>query len=185
MGGTSIQWIHGGFLFAIWLLFSGKFDVFHMVMGVLAVLLVLWLDWKLGPANLGKGDLPIRVNPVRLFLYVPWLMVQMLLSSYQVAKIILNPSMPVNPVLVKFNSAQPHTVARVLLGNSITLTPGTLTLDIDGDRYLVHALSDDSLKGLLSGDMQRKVARVFFADGNEPVSEVETGQEQVRGELRG
>lgn len=173
------------FLFGIWLLLSGKIDFFHVGSGIFAVLLVVWLDRKLGSTNLGKMDLPLRPHPLRCLLYVIWLIGQMLLSSWQVARIVMTPKMPLNPVLVRFTSPQPHTVARVVLGNSITLTPGTLTLDIDGDRYLVHALSDASKDGLLAGDMQRKVAHTFCADEYGAVADPEIVVGEIRGGIPG
>lgn len=183
--GLAITWIQGAFLFAIWLLLSGKFDLFHMATGVLAVFFVLWLDRNLGPANLGKNDLPIRVHPIRALLYLPWLGWQMLLAAFGVARVVLSPRMPLNPQLVGFTTEQPHTIARVLLGNSITLTPGTLTLDIEGNRYFVHALSDESREGLLGGGMQKKVARLFLAEDSTPVSKIEIGRNQHQVRIRG
>jgi multicomponent Na+:H+ antiporter subunit E len=161
--------VQAGILFLLWVLFSGRFQAFHLATGAIAVLFVLWLDRKLGPATLGDADRPLRLHPVRLVAYVFWLGWQMVLSAWQVARVILNPERHLRPKLVLFRSPQPHVIAKVVLGNSITLTPGTLTLDIEGDRYLVHALSADSAEGLLSGDMQRRVARLFRAGEEPPV----------------
>jgi multicomponent Na+:H+ antiporter subunit E len=157
-------WIQAPFLFGVWMLLSGKFDVFHLGSGVVAVLLVVWLDRKLGPVNLGENDLPIRIHVGRAILFVPWLVWQMLLSALEVARIILRPNGSLDPRLVRFTCVQPHTIARVLLGNSITLTPGTLTLNIEGDHYLIHSLSAGSREGLFGGGMQKKVARLFCAE---------------------
>lgn len=174
------HWLQAPFLLGIWLLLSGKFDAFHIGTGVFAVLFVVWLDRKLGPANLEKREHPLRVNLWRGLAYVPWLIWQMLVSSWQVARVILSPKMPLQPALVRFISIQPHAIARVVLGNSITLTPGTLTLDIEGDSYLVHSLTDASAEGLLDGGMQRRVARLFGSEGEGAVS----GGEIVRGRIR-
>lgn len=162
----------GIFLLLLWLLLSGRFDAFHVGSGVLAVFLVVWLDRKLGPANLETEDQRLRPHLGRILLYLPWLAWQMLLSSWQVARAILAPDMrrKISPNLVTFRSGQPHTVARVILGNSITLTPGTLTLDIEGDDYLVHSLTDQTARSLLDGTMQRKVAAMFSTELEEPVS---------------
>lgn len=179
-GNKTGAWIQAPFLFGVWMLLSGKFDVFHLGSGVVAVLLVVWLDRKLGPVNLGENDLPIRVHVGRAFCYVPWLVWQMLLSALEVARIILRPNGSLDPRLVEFTSVQPHTIARVLLGNSITLTPGTLTLHIEGDRYLIHSLSAASREGLFGGEMQRRVARLFCADEmGTPSDLVMVGNESV------
>lgn len=176
--GGWFRWVQVAFLFTIWLLLSGKMDPFHLATGVLAVFIIVWLDRKLGPANLEESDLPLRPHLGKLLGYLPWLMGQMLLSTWHVAKVILSPAMPLQPVLVRFVSPQPHTIARVVLGNSITLTPGTLTLDIDRDLFLVHALTEKSARSVLDGTMQRKVAAAFSAELNPPVinPEILTGR---------
>ena len=160
----------GGILLLVWLLFSGKFDAFHIGTGVAAVLFVMWLDRRLGSACLDDARVPLKLRPLRLAAYLGWLMWQMILSSIEVARVIFSPERA-NPALITFRSPQPHVVAKVVLGNSITLTPGTLTLDIEGDRYLVHSLSEASTNSLVEGTMQRKVARLFSEDPAEPVRE--------------
>jgi multicomponent Na+:H+ antiporter subunit E len=69
--------------------------------------------------------------------------------------------MPIDPVLVRFRTGMQSNLAKVTLGNSITLTPGTFTLWIEGDSFLVHAIHPDMASGLLDGTMQRTVAAVF------------------------
>jgi multicomponent Na+:H+ antiporter subunit E len=73
--------------------------------------------------------------------------------------------------MVRFKSRQPGDLARVILGNSITLTPGTQTIMIDGDEYLVHALTPTTAEGLLGGTMQTKVARLFVDQPADMVTE--------------
>jgi multicomponent Na+:H+ antiporter subunit E len=170
----------GALLLLLWIVFSGRLDAFHLATGVVAAVFVVWLDRKLGPATLADDGVPMRLHLGRFLLYIPWLTWQMLVSSYQVALAILRPREHVNPRLVSFRSRQPHIIAKVVLGNSITLTPGTLTLDIDGDRYLVHSLSDASTDGLISGEMQLKVARLFRGDETEPVTDIQI----LRGDAR-
>jgi len=163
----------GAALFVLWIVFSGRLEPFHLATGIIAAAFVVWLDRKLAPAPLTEPGVALRPNIGRIILYVPWLGWQMILSAWQVAQVILNPDKYISPRLVSFKSPQPHALARVILGNSITLTPGTLTLDIDGDRYLVHALGESSTNGLLSGEMQRKVARLFNADYPDPVMDAQ------------
>ena len=117
---------------------------------------VAWIHFRL-PA-LESGNPPI-LNPIRLPGYLLWLIGQMLLSTYTVAKVILFPKKcPADPQLIAFDSPQPSVVHGVLFANSITLTPGTLTLDYQEGRYLIHALTEDTAGDLLSGVMAKKVA---------------------------
>ncbi len=157
---------HGAVLMTAWVLLSGHFDLFHLASGAAGVGLLLWLDRKLGSATLEHRDADLRPKWGRILAYVPWLLWQMVLSAWHVGRVIWRPSVYpfIRPELVTFRSAQPHAVARVMLANSITLTPGTLTLNLDGDKYLIHALTKETADGLLDGSMQRKVASLFSVD---------------------
>lgn len=171
-GGTRL-WLQAPFLLALWLVLSGKLDLFHVGSGVFATGLVLWLDRKLGPASLEEGERPLRPHFGRHLLYFPWLAWQMLVASWQVGRVIVHPAMgeKIAPNLIRFRSAQPHVIAKVVLANSITLTPGTLTVKIEGDSFLVHALTAESARSLLEGTMQRKVAAAFGVSLEEPVTD--------------
>ena len=158
--------VHAAVLMIAWMLLSGHFDLFHLLAGAAGVASLLWLDRKLGSAALEDAGYALHPRWGRIFLYVPWLMWQMVLSAWHVGKVIWRPSVypHIRPELVSFRSAQPHAVARVVLANSITLTPGTLTLVLEGDKYLVHALTKETADGVLDGSMQRKVGALFAAE---------------------
>ncbi len=74
------------------------------------------------------------------------------------ARIVLSPRLPISPTLVELDAKPTTDAGRVLLGNSITLTPGTVTLDIYADRLLVHALTKEGAAALEEGEMNRRVA---------------------------
>ena len=100
-------------------------------------------------------------------MYVPWLAWQIFLASVQVARIVLSPKMSLSPVVFRFEEKLPHNLARTTLANSITLTPGTVTLDVLGDEFVVHALNRESAEELQSaapGDMKSRVGAVFAGD---------------------
>jgi multicomponent Na+:H+ antiporter subunit E len=94
-------------------------------------------------------------------LYVPWLVWEIVASGLQVAYVVLHPRMPIAPGLVRIRVNLPHTLANLTLANSITLTPGTVTLDVDGDEFLVHALTPASARGIELGEIQSRVATLF------------------------
>ena len=111
-------------------------------------------------AHLGILDdeaVPIQLAPRHLF-YVPWLAKEIVLSNLSVAKVILTPSLPIHPRILQVRASQKSDVAQVIYANSITLTPGTVTLDVRDGQFLVHALTTDSAEGLLSGEMDRRVS---------------------------
>ena len=153
-------------LFVLWLILSGKFDVFHVLMGAVSALCValgtrrlLLLPPDIGP----PGVHPVGVMPLRFLGYVPWLIWEIVVSSLHVAYVVLHPRMPIQPRLLSFKTSFPHVLAKLTLAASITLTPGTVTLDVDNDEFLVHALTDTSAKGLEPGGgaMHRRVAALF------------------------
>ena len=118
-----------------------------------------------------KGCHPFNARPLlRLTLYAPWLAGQIVIASVQVAKVVLSPSLEIDPCVFRFGVPLPHNVARATLANSITLTPGTVTLDVRDDDYLVHALTAASIEGLETdgpGNMKDRVARVFTNEEQE------------------
>lgn len=153
----------GLLLMALWLLLSGHYDGFHLGLGVLSVVFILFLNGRVRRLPVGETEVlaGIEFHAVRLARYLLWLPVQIFLSGAYVAYIVLHPRMPITPSLVRFRTAQPNVFAQMLLGNSITLTPGTLTVDVEGDAFIVHALTEGTRRSLLTGTMQEKIARVF------------------------
>ncbi|MFP4315732.1 MAG: Na+/H+ antiporter subunit E [Desulfovibrionales bacterium] len=151
-------------LMVIWLLLSGHYDLLHIFYGVLSVVFVIFLNYRMHYVPLAPGEMPgsFHIKIPKLIGYLFWLQWQIIQSGVYVAYIVLHPKMPINPMLVRFRSKQPNVLAQVILGNSITLTPGTVTLDIKDDVYTVHALTRDTEEGLVSGEMEAKVARLYL-----------------------
>ena len=148
-------------LFSVWLVLSGKYDILHVVLGFLVSCGVAWL-------NTGFPHSPFQDFPwVRVVLYGPWLFLRVVESSLHLTKLILNPSLPIEPRLITYRSHLKHRGAIVLLGNSVTLTPGTITVEINDNEFLVHAIDEAAGNDLTSGRMERKIARVFQEDRNQ------------------
>ena len=89
--------------------------------------------------------------------YIPWLMLEILKSNLAMVRIILDPKLPISPRIIQVKASQQGEGARVLYANSITLTPGTITLDMHHNQLYVHAIDAASADGVLSGDMDRRV----------------------------
>jgi multicomponent Na+:H+ antiporter subunit E len=145
------------FLLAAWLLLSGHYTFTLIAYGVLSSLGVVMLVGHLG--ILDEEALPAHLG-IRPLLYLPWLMKEIVLSNVSVAKVILTPSLPIRPRILRVQASQKTDVGRVTYANSITLTPGTITLDVRDGVLLVHALTTESAEGLLSGEMDRRVSRL-------------------------
>ena len=148
-------------LFAFWLLLSGHYDLFHLSLGLICSLLVAFVSHDLLIENISG---PKRIRKTRRFIsYVPWLIYQIVLANLHVAYLILNPKV-IDPRIVRFKTRLKSEFSMVTLGNSITLTPGTITMDIIDGEFVVHALSKKVADDLLNGEMERRVAHVFFED---------------------
>lgn len=153
-------------LFGFWLLLSPKRDSFHLGLGAATALVVAVLAARLvaQPPALGStaGDQTLRQMPWHRFgRYLPWLGTRVVVASLEVAYIVLHPRLPISPRIVRITARYPHTLARLTLANSITLTPGTVTLDVEGDTFVVHALTDEGARATQDGAMADRVASLF------------------------
>ncbi len=154
------------FLMSAWLILSGHYDLLHILYGVGSVGLVIWLNLRLRRLPLIENE-PAGVPSIRILrlpIYLLWLLWQIIQSGVYVAWVVLHPRLPIQPEILRFRSRQPSAMAKVILGNSITLTPGTLTLDIRGDEFTVHALTKNSARGLYEGSMPAWVASLYRKD---------------------
>lgn len=147
-------------LFAFWALLSGKFDAFHLILGGICSIIVGYLFHDLLFVNVRVGD--IRTVAFRFVKYVPWLLKQIFLANLHVAALVLNPKMPIDPRIVTFKTKLETDISNVTLGNSITLTPGTITMDIKDGVFYVHALSQKVADDLNAGEMEDRVAHIFM-----------------------
>jgi len=173
-------------MLGLWVLFSGKLDVFHLGMGVLAVLFVTLMSLRL--ISRKEAARP-RMRIFATAWYIGWLALQMILSAIHVLRVIVNPERHLDPRIVELHSPQPSNLSRILLANSITLTPGTLTVDMaDGDIFIVHALTQKTAADLLADEMGRRVAalnRLPGSGGARATTTIESDDEMSRGSTDG
>ncbi|WP_045216440.1 Na+/H+ antiporter subunit E [Desulfonatronovibrio magnus] len=153
-------------LMALWLILSGRFGLEPIIYGLLSVGAVVWLNFATGTVPMKTGETVSGqcINVYRLIIYTFWLVIEIIKSGFFVAYLILHPKMPINPMIVRFQTKLPNPLARVILGNSITLTPGTLTLDIQEDYFTVHAIVDEVEEDLVSGNMEARVGRLYLQE---------------------
>jgi len=156
----------------VWLLLSGRYDVFHISLGIFSVGLVMVLNAGLYRVRLYPGDVHRDLRFVNLFVYIFWLAKEIVLAAIQVARVVLHPGMPIDPSFVEFHAELPNAGSQTVLANSITLTPGTLTVDIIEGVFLVHSLSDASSARLVGGTMPKRVAGLFAGDESGEVRDV-------------
>ena len=143
-------------LAALWLLWSGLYLPLMLALGLASVILVVWLTRRL--ETIDHESVPSHLG-LKVLSYWGWLVKEIVVSSIAVTRIVLARDMPISPTMVQTRSKSPGVVGRVLFGNSITLTPGTLTTDLDDDGLItVHALTTDGADGVVNGDMNDRVA---------------------------
>lgn len=147
-------------LFALWLILSGSYHPVHMALGAITACTVVWLGPKAAPHTRRFGCLSA-------LLYMPWLFMQVLKSGLHVSRLILHPALPIKPELVSYETKLSSDGELVVLGNSITLTPGTITVEIAPRRLIVHAIDTEAKQDLLSGALDAKVGALFSAKGSE------------------
>lgn len=137
-----------------WLLWSGLYKPLLLGLGAFSCLLSLYMAHRMGffRHQALMGLLP------RLPGYWLWLLREIAISSAEVARIILSPSLPISPTVVKLRAESDGEVAQVILGNSITLSPGTVTLDVFEGELLVHCLTRQGAESLKSGEAVRRAA---------------------------
>jgi multicomponent Na+:H+ antiporter subunit E len=147
-------------MLGFWVLLSGMFDAFHFSLGVLCCLLVTHFSHDLlfngGGVRTGMRDL------FGVILYLPYLFKEIVVANLQMTYIVLHPRMLdlIDPSLVRFKTTLKRPISKVTLGQSITLTPATITVSIDDDEFTVYALTRSSAESL-PGEMERRVARAL------------------------
>jgi len=142
-------------LIAAWLLWSGLFKPLLLGLGAFSCLLTVYLARRMGYFD--NEVFALRFGP-RLIGYWAWLATEIARSSFQVARIVLDPRLPISPQVFEVKATATHPVDQAMLANSITLTPGTLALDVHDGVILVHSLTKSGADELITGEMDRRVA---------------------------
>ena len=155
-------------LFAFWLIFSGHFDALHLSLGFVCCALVTTWSGDL----LFAGGLSLRtlVKVGRFVRFTPWLLYQIVLANLHVVYLIFRPD-HLRPQVVRFKTRLTSDFAKVTLGNAITLTPGTITMDIVDGEFVVHAVSNKVAASLQNGEMELRVAWALLEDDNPGVTD--------------
>lgn len=161
-------------LLVLWLVLSGHYTVLLTTIGVVCVAFTVWFAGRMGLID--REGVFIHLFP-GLVGYWAWMVKEMFLSNVQVARIVLSPSLPISPSLIHYRASQSTDLGRVLFANSITLTPGTVSTQVDGDDLTVHSLEWLFVDGVEEGIMD---ARVVELEGGHPEGFQKTRARMVR-----
>ncbi|MGI9333108.1 MAG: Na+/H+ antiporter subunit E [Gammaproteobacteria bacterium] len=143
---------------ALWIGLSGHFEPLLLALGAVAVTLVVWIELRIEKAT-GEA-LPHGIKVVRLPAYLSWLGVEVVKANIDVARRIVGRPLDISPTVVDVPCSQHSDLARVLFANSITLTPGTVSMRVDERLIQVHALTREAAAEVLAGEMDRRVSRL-------------------------
>lgn len=147
-------------LFFFWIVFSGRFDLFHLSLGLISCALVTLFTGDLIPELGARG---LLTSWIRFGRYIPWLLGQILLANLHILRLVFHPRMmeKINPRIYRFRSSLGSELSLVTFANSITLTPGTITVSVSmrGD-FKVHAI-DEFSGSALPGPMEARIKEAF------------------------
>jgi len=145
-------------LLGLWLLLSGIYQPLIVGFGVVSVLIVIFVVKRMDA--LDEDRVALRLSPMEFLKYMLWLFVEIAKANWAVTKIIMSPQMPLRQHLFSVRHTQKSDLAQVIYANSITLTPGTITVETEPGHFLVHAVAytDEDIDAL--ADMDRRVSAV-------------------------
>ncbi|MCD9623051.1 Na+/H+ antiporter subunit E [Rhabdothermincola salaria] len=171
-------------LTAFWVVLSGRTDPLFLAMGLATTTIVTAVTARLVSSALAADKAPIPLSRVPLLVgrwvgFVLWMAGRILVSSVQIGVLAVRPRLSLAPCEVRFRTQLQSPLARTLLTNAISLVPGTITVDIDGDEIWVHALSPAQVGDLTSGRLQNKVAGLFLEGPQPPLDPSQISREAV------
>lgn len=144
-------------MLALWLLLSGHYGPLLIAFGVASCILIVIIAARLDVID--HEAVPLHLS-FGYFGYLSWLGKEIAKSSWDVTRVVLDPKLPISPTMLWVPTSQKTEVGRVIYANSITLTPGTVSLEVESGHILVHAITKDAAAGLASGEMDARVTRI-------------------------
>ena len=146
-------------MFGFWILLSGQFHFVLLVSGVVSSLFVAYISHDLLVGRVALSA--VIAKTFRLIIYLPWLFWQIVLANLDLVYRTLHPGDKIDPHIIRFQTDLKSSKAIAILANSITLTPGTVTVVANKDgEYIVHAIAKPPAESLLSGAMQSRVKKI-------------------------
>lgn len=143
-------------LFGLWLALSGKFEPLFVILGLFSCVFVLIVALRMDVVD-DEGQLYDHLRLHRVPSYWLWLLWEIIKSNLDVTLRILDPKLPISPSIAPLPASQRSELGRVIYANSITLTPGTITISLDATDVLVHSLTLTAEQNLVNGEMGQRV----------------------------
>lgn len=150
-------------LLVFWIALTSSLDIYNFSLGIIISLLVALLTAYLLFYHIKNVGMSYQ-QLLRFFLYIPFLFKEIIKANIDVAARVLSPKMPISPLIVNFKFPLKEPLPQITLANSITLTPGTLTVDIKDGVFYVHCLSEEQAAEIFTGSLQKHVINVYGAN---------------------
>ncbi len=142
-------------LWLVWVLVAG-FELMEVLLGGIAALILSFIISK--HVNYSFGFSIIIQLFKFVFVYIPVFLYKLVIANFDMAYRVLSPKLPINPKIVKVPTDLKSDFSKLVLANSITLTPGTLSLDVEEDGILVHWVN---AKGESGEDYKKEISQNF------------------------
>jgi len=144
-------------LAVFWLLNSGHNTALILSLGAVSILLVLYIAHRMDVIDHEAQPLHLKF---KIISYYGWLIKEIIISNWLVVKHIWLGSKTITPTMTTITVSQKSDIGKVIYANSITLTPGTVTVSLGGDQFMVHALLKESIDDLKAGEMDQRVTQL-------------------------
>ncbi len=173
-------------LLGFWLLLSGRTDPLFVAMGVMAAAVSTALTLDMTTGVMHPAAIPVRRLPRcawNAVAYLGWLITRIVAASVQIAVVVLSPTMPIEPTSARVRVGLKSPIARTIAANTITLIPGTVTIDVEDDVFTFHMFSPRAGADVLNGTLFRRVGAIFLEEPGTPVviEAPEEGTEEAPG----
>jgi multicomponent Na+:H+ antiporter subunit E len=147
-------------LWIFWVILTGNLGFWSLLAGFVCALFVAFFTRRLLADYINDVSLSLE-QTLRFVIYIPFLIKEIVKANIDVAKRVLSPRLPIDPRIITYNFALKENLPQVTLANSITLTPGTLTVDIHRGDYCIHCLAQEHAEGIFEESLQKRVSWVF------------------------
>ncbi|MBL4791116.1 MAG: Na+/H+ antiporter subunit E [Kordiimonadaceae bacterium] len=144
-------------LAAFWLLNSGHITPLMLFLGAASIALVLYIARRMDVVD--HESQPLHLS-LKILSYYLWLAKEIVVANFSVVKHIWLGNSSISPTLAVLHASQKTDIGKVIYANSITLTPGTVAVDLEGNRILVHALLRKNIEVLEAGEMDRRISQL-------------------------
>ncbi|MBI4743491.1 MAG: Na+/H+ antiporter subunit E [Actinobacteria bacterium] len=148
------------FLWFFWIILTSSLSFSSLLTGLVCTFLTVAICWPF----LSEHTERFKVSHWTIFRHFPYVLIllkEVIMANLDVAERVLDPQLPIEPAVVRLKSPVKGELAQTALANSITLTPGTLTIDIKGDEFYIHCLAEEYVEGIFEGPLQKWVMWLY------------------------